>query len=210
MKSLPGGTLRIGVTGGMGSGKSTVCSLFRTFGVPVLPADDVAKELMTKDKGLRSSLIRLLGEEAYRTDGSLNRKWIAETMFASPSLQRNINSLVHPKVLQEINRRILSLDGKVPYILIEAALIYEAGFDAMLDGVIVVESEPELQIQRVQKRDGLKKEEILQRMKAQWSAKRKAQKADYIIRNNGTLQELERNVGFLHTLFTRIAQQEPS
>ncbi len=208
MESRPGTTLRVGVTGGIGSGKSLVCSFFQKLGAPVLSADDIAKDLMTNDSGLRKALARLLGPEAYLADGSLNRKFIAERIFSAPALQKKVNALVHPKVAREIDRRMKALNGLTPYVIVEAALIYEAGLDAMLDSVVVVDAETEVRIQRVQERDRSSREDVEKRTEAQWSNKRKVQRADYVLRNNGSIHELGQNVRFLHTLFTTTARQE--
>lgn len=203
-----GTTLRMGVTGGIGSGKSVVCSLFQKLGAPVLSADDIAKDLMTNDPGLRKALVRLLGSETYLPDGSLNRKGIAEKIFSAPALQKKVNSLVHPKVTLEIERRMNDLDGHSPYVVVEAALLYEAGLDALLNAVVVVDAEADVRIQRVMERDNSARAEVMKRMDAQWSNKRKIQQAEYVLRNNGSIRELGQNVRFLHTLFINIAQQE--
>lgn len=203
-----GTTLRMGVTGGIGSGKSLVCSLFQKLGAPALSADDIAKDLMTNDPGLRKALVRLLGFETYLPDGSLNRKGIAEKIFSAPALQKKVNALVHPKVTLEIERRMNDLDGHSPYVVVEAALLYEAGLDALLDAVVVVDAEADVRMQRVMERDNSTRAEVMKRMDAQWSNKRKIQQAEYVLRNDGSIRELGRNVRFLHTLFINIAQQE--
>lgn len=203
-----GTTLRMGVTGGIGSGKSVVCSLFQKLGAPALSADDIAKDLMTNDPGLRKALGRLLGSETYLPDGSLNRKGIAEKIFSAPALQKKVNALVHPKVTLEIERRMNELDGHSPYVIVEAALLYEAGLDALLDAVVVVDAEADVRMQRVMERDHSTRAEVMKRMDAQWSNKRKIQQADYVLRNDGSIRELGRNVRFLHTLFINISQQE--
>lgn len=210
VEPTPGTILRMGITGGIGSGKSLVCSLFQKLGVPVLSADDIAKDLMTNDAGLRKALVRLLGSETYLPDGSLNRKVIAEKIFSTPALQKKVNALVHPRVTTEIERRMNALDGHSPYVIVEAALIYEAGLDALLDAVVVVDAEADLRIQRVMERDHATRADVMKRMDAQWSNKRKIQEAEYVLRNNGSIRELGQNVRFLHTLFTNIAQQEPA
>lgn len=203
-----GTTLRMGVTGGIGSGKSLVCSLFQKLGAPALSADDIAKDLMMNDPGLRKALVRLLGSETYLPDGSLNRKGIAEKIFSAPALQKKVNALVHPKVTLEIERRMNELDGHSPYVIVEAALLYEAGLDALLDAVVVVDAEADVRMHRVMERDHSTRSEVMKRMDAQWSNKRKIQQAEYVLRNDGSIRELGHNVRFLHTLFINIAQQE--
>ncbi len=208
VEARSGTTLRMGVTGGIGSGKSLVCSLFQKLGAPALSADDIAKDLMTNDPGLRKALVRLLGSETYLPDGSLNRKGIAVKIFSAPALQKKVNALVHPKVTLKIERGMNELDGHSPYVIVEAALLYEAGLDALLDAVVVVDAEADVRMQRVMERDNSTRAEVMKRMDAQWSNKRKIQQAEYVLRNNGSIRELGQNVRFLHTLFINIAQQE--
>jgi dephospho-CoA kinase len=127
-------------------------------------------------------------------------------VFASKSVQKKINAIVHPRVEEEIDRRIAQLEtGGATVVLVEAALIFEAGLDRQLDAVVVVDAEEETKIARIIKRDGAAREAILERMKAQLTPSAKLRKADYIIYNNGTLEELEANVKFLHSVFQSVA-----
>jgi dephospho-CoA kinase len=198
--------LKIGVTGGIGSGKSTVCSIFARLGVPVLSADTVAKELSIADPAIRKRLVALLGETAYLTDGSLNRSFIASKIFTDRSMQRKVEAVIHPRVEREIQRqtKALALRGE-PIVLVEAALIYEAGLDKELDAVIVVHADESQRVSRVQTRDGVPERDVRSRMTAQLDAAIKLEQADYIIYNNGTREELESNVQFLYRIFTQLA-----
>jgi dephospho-CoA kinase len=197
--------IRLGVTGGIGSGKSLVCSLFASLGVPVLSADDIAKDIMRNDDGVRRELLRLLGDAAFNPDGSLDRRYIASRIFSDRSLQRKLNAAVHPRVENELDRRLAELEaGGARAAIVEAALIYEAGYDRSLDAVIVVDADKRERLRRIVVRDKASPSDVLKRMNAQWPAARKLAKADYVVRNDGSMEDLERNVRFLHTLFSHL------
>jgi dephospho-CoA kinase len=200
--------LKIGITGGIGSGKSAVCSFFAHFGVPVLYADEIAKELSSTDSTIRKKLVALLGELAFQTDGSLNRSFIASEIFANKELQKKVEFIIHPRVEKEIERQIKELAHRRELIIIvEAALIYEAGLHKKLDAVIVVDADEFVRISRVRKRDVVSEDAVRSRMTAQLDAKTKLEEADYIIYNNGTLEELESKVRFLYIVFKQLAKE---
>jgi len=202
--------LLIGITGGIGSGKSSVCALFRKMGVPVFVADDVAKERMVEDTSLRQELTRLLGPSAYRSDGTLDRNFIAARLFSNKALQKQIERLVHPLVEKELERWTNDLPPQTPFAVVEAALIYEAGLDKKLDAVLVVDADEATRIRRIADRDGLSEADIRRRMKAQWSTAKKRAAADYVIRNDGSIGSLEQTVEFLYRLFLRLAGERLS
>jgi dephospho-CoA kinase len=200
--------LKIGVTGGIGSGKSVVCSIFERLGVSVLYADDIAKELSNKDTTIRKELVALLGESVFQTDGSLNRPFIASEIFAKKLLQQKVESIIHPRVEKEIERQIKELAhcGQ-PIVIVEAALIYEAGLHKNLDAVIVIDANESERISRVRNRDVVSEDAVRSRITAQLDVKKKLEKADYIIYNNGTLEVLESKVRFLYIVFKQLANE---
>lgn len=199
---------RIGITGGIGSGKTVVCKLFEQLGVPVLYADEIAKEIMDTNLKAKKLITGLLGSAAYKPNGLLDRAYVASQVFSNKTLQRKLNSIVHPLVEQEIDTRIKSYAaaGKQS-VVVEAALIYEAGLDRKLDAVVVVDADEKERIERVARRDGIPAKDIRKRINAQWSTERKLDRADYVIRNNGSLQDLETNVRFLYTIFNIISKE---
>ncbi len=198
--------LTIGVTGGIGSGKTTVCEIFSRFGVPVLSSDDIAKELTHTDPAIREQLIILLGDEAYLPDRSFNRSYVASQIFSNKELQGRVEGIIHPRVEQERERRIADLRSQGHrMVIIEAALIYEVGLDKKLDIVVVVDADEMTRIQRTCARMGISEKEVRVRIDAQLDVKRKIEKAEYIIQNNGTLGELESKVRFLYTIFQQLA-----
>ncbi|MBX2929269.1 MAG: dephospho-CoA kinase [Saprospiraceae bacterium] len=175
--------LKVGITGGIGSGKTTVCRVFEWLGIPVYYADDRAKWLMTHDAALRQGITELFGAEAYLPDGSLNRSHIAGRAFQDSEILKKLNSLVHPAVHRDGEEWHHAQNA--PYTLREAALLYESGGYRLLDKMIVVTAPAELRIQRVTTRDGTERVAVEARIAQQWPEEEKVALADYIIRNDG-------------------------
>jgi dephospho-CoA kinase len=201
--------LQIGVTGGIGSGKTAVCDIFMRLGVPVLHSDEIAKELSYSNQVIRKKLMSLLGTEVYLSDGTLNRQFVAIKIFSNKELQRKVEGVIHPQVGKERERRIKELIQQGHrFLIIEAALIYEAGLDKKLDVVVVVYADETTRVTRVRKRDAVPEENVYARIKAQGDVKKKLEKADYVIHNDGTLEELESKVRFLYTLFNQLVNED--
>jgi dephospho-CoA kinase len=194
--------LKLGVTGGIGSGKTVVCKMFEALGVPVLYADDLAKDLSNSDTGIRRLIISLLGDKAYGPDGMLDRAYVARMVFSDKTIQKKVNAIIHPRVEEEIGRKfgLWERAGK-RVAIVEAALVFEAGLDRSLDAVVVVDADETTRLERVVQRDRVDSESVLKRMTAQMDPAKKLRKADYIIHNNGTLRNLEESVRFLHSIF---------
>ncbi len=178
--------LRIGLTGGMGSGKTTVARIFEILGVPVYNADVAAKKLMQEDEGLKSAIIQHFGIEIY-PDGKLNRGYLASIVFGNPQNTALLNSLVHPVTIRDAAAWMKDPCGNgilPPYAVKEAALIFESGSEKNLDYVIGVDTPIALRIERSMKRDGISKEEVLQRMDRQMDETEKLSRCQFIISNN--------------------------
>jgi len=175
--------LKIGLTGGIGSGKSLVCRVFETLGIPVYYADKEAKKLMWRDKPLKFSIQQLIGSEAYLGNGRLNRKFIAAKVFKDKGLLEKLNSLVHPAVAKDLDRWMLKQNTH--YAIEEAALIFEAGNHLYFDKIITVAADDELRIARVMDRDQVQREAVMARMKHQLDQSEKIRQSDYVIYNNG-------------------------
>ncbi len=176
--------LRVGITGGIGSGKTTVCKIFETLGIPVYYADERAKWLMANDSRLIASIRKLFGDEAYDAEGNLNRSHLANIVFNAPEQLAKLNALVHPAVARDAaawNQK----QTDVPYTLREAALIYEVGIDQQLDFVIAVTAPLETRIRRVMERDQTAREAVEARMDKQMPEAEKVKRADFVIYNNG-------------------------
>lgn len=181
--------LRIGVTGGIGSGKSTVCTIFSKFDVPVYEADARAKDLMNEDEELRRQITDLFGDEAYTEHGRLNRPFIAEVIFNSSLKATELEEIVHPRVAEDFESWASAKEEQgFPYVLKEAALLYEAGSHKLLDAVIVVSAPTEIKIQRVLDRDPHRsRDQVVKIMQKQRPDHQKEQLADFVITNNRRL-----------------------
>ncbi len=198
--------LRVGVTGGIGSGKSVVCSMFRGYDVPLIEADGLARILMVHDTILRYRIIAAFGKHLYYTDGSLNRQAMAKIIFSDSDRRKQLEAIVHPRVIREVDRLFGAINN-APYAIVEAALIYETGLDQELDYIVVVDADEQLRITRIHERDGVNREEIRQRMEAQMPVREKRKRGDFIIINNGTLDELQKQVLFIHTILSDLARR---
>lgn len=184
-------TLKIGITGGIGTGKTAASNFFKKLGVPVFNADQEAKWLMNNEPSLIQSIKDLFGDKAY-INNSLNRSFIADHIFKDKRIKEKMEQLVHPAVGNHFQNWISKQE--FPYILKEAALIYEIGDDENLDHVIVVDAPLEKRIERVKKRDNSDLDAILNRIKNQMDQHIKVRKADFILFNNEGLSELEKAV----------------
>lgn len=174
--------MQIGITGGIGSGKTTVCQLFSALGIPIYDADAAAKRLMTENAELRAGILALFGESAY-LQGELNRPFIAAQVFENKTLLDQLNALVHPAVAKDTAAWVL--EQTAPYVIKEAALLIESGSYKTLDKLIVVSAPEELRIQRVMQRNQLRREEVVARMNNQLPESEKLALADYVILNDG-------------------------
>lgn len=175
--------LKIGITGGIGSGKTTVCRVFELLGVPVFYADIVAKAIMNSDLILRREIINTFGERSYSDKGELNRPYISSLVFNNEAELEKLNALVHPAVFRAFDQW-LAVHSSVPYVIKEAALLFESKAYKMCDQTILVISPLASRIQRVKARDGISKEEILLRMERQLSDEEKKKRADHILIND--------------------------
>jgi len=170
----------LGLTGGIGSGKSTVARYFRDLGVPVYDSDHEAKRLMVQDEDIRKEVVALFGAEAYDGD-TLNRAFISSKVFDDPELLEQLNAIVHPRVRNHF--RMWVAEQEAPYVLQEAAILFENGAHKQLDAMILVWAPKEFRIQRVMKRDKIGRGAVLARMQNQWSDTETTALADYIIEN---------------------------
>lgn len=177
-------TLQIGITGGIGSGKSMVAKIFALLGIPIYDADTEAKKLMTSDEVLMQSIVEAFGEASYYKDGSLNRSYLSRHVFNNSENASLLNSLVHPRVSNHYQNWAKE-HAIFPYVIKEAALIYESGSYEQLDKVIVVYAPKALRIDRTLRRDPQRtKEEVEAIIGKQWDDAVKIEKADYVIYND--------------------------
>lgn len=175
-------SLWVGITGGIGSGKSTVCRIFQLLGIPVYSADERAKWLMANDAILKSGIRAAFGDESYQTDGTINRAYLAEKVFSDPEKIKQINALVHPAVGKDF--KSWTENKTSPYILKEAALLFESGANKELDKVINVSSPLKIRMARVLMRDPHRNEnQVNQIINQQMPDEEKNELADFVIKN---------------------------
>lgn len=198
-------TRTLGVTGGIGSGKTTVCRLFEELGARVFYADEEAKRLQVEDPEARREIVEAFGEESYLPSGELNRRYLAELVFGDARKLDTINRIVHPRVFRRFQgaRKQAEADG-VPLLVHEAALIYESGAQKHLGAVAVVHADEETRIQRVMERDDVPRETVLARMEKQLPAEELLERADFVIRNDGDVKELRGQVEKVYDAMIRL------
>ncbi len=173
--------LRVGLTGGIGSGKSTVAKIFEVLGIPVYYADDAAKRLMNEDEELKAKIKEAFGDDIY-TEGSLNKKQLAAIVFNDPEKLNTLNKLIHPATIKDAAAWMHK--QKAPYTLKEAALIFESGAQQGLDYVIGVTAPAPLRILRTMQRDGVTREEVIARLDKQMDDAIKMKLCDFVINND--------------------------
>lgn len=191
----------IGLTGGIGSGKTTVAKLFTELGVPVYNSDLKAKKLMQDSKEIRTAIVALLGEESYRLK-KLNKKYIADRVFGDKELLQKLNAIVHPAVRKDFISWVKT--KRTPYVIQEAAILFENNSYKIFDKVILVKAPKEIRLERILARDNISREEILDRMENQWEDSKKIPLADFIIENTD-LEETKLQVEKIHRQLTKIA-----
>ena len=189
----------IGLTGGIGSGKSTVANMFRELGVPVYDSDREAKQLMISSGEIKKSIIALLGKKAY-SEGDLNRSYIADKVFKDPDLLHELNAIVHPEVRSHFLEWVANQTSN--YVIQETALIFENEAQDNYDQVLLITAPVELRLQRVMDRDGVSKQEVLDRMGNQMDESNKKEMADFYIENIN-LDITKKEVEKLHLLLDR-------
>ncbi|WP_371135197.1 dephospho-CoA kinase [Daejeonella sp.] len=194
--------LKIGITGGIGSGKTTVCKVFELLNVPVFYADDVAKSIMHTDQALKSGILDAFGANSYTSKGELNRTYISSIVFNDKLELEKLNALVHPAVFRAFDTWV-SGHKNAPYVIKEAALLYESDAYKMCNQSILVISPIETRISRVKARDGISSEDIQLRMDRQFSDEQKMKYADHIL-NNDEKQLLIPQIIELHQQFLKI------
>ena len=204
--------LRVGVTGGIGSGKTEASMIFKRLGRVIISADDIARSLTESETSIQEKIRELFGHEVFSEDGRLDRTKLSEIVFSSPIHLRQLNDLIHPHVFRMIDDEISHLQPstRFPFVVIEAALIFETGMDGQMDYVIVIDADEEKRIRRVAKRDRARDVDIQRRMKTQLSPSETRELADFVIENNTSLDDLEERVRFLNNLLTQLAGKDSS
>ena len=184
--------LKIGLTGGIGSGKSSVSKLFQEWGTYIFDADSVAKEVLEENQTAQNEIISEFGTDILNKKNKIEKAKLARIAFQDENSQLRLNTIIHPYIFSEIDKEFDKVlqDGNYELFCVDAALIYESGADTHMDYVIVVISNLKLRIERVMKRGGLTREELLKRIELQWTDDEKVSMADFVIHNNGSEKDL--------------------
>lgn len=193
--------IRIGITGGIGSGKSMVSRLLRAMEIPVYDSDSEAKRLLVSDASVRDGLIHLVGPEIYASDGSLCKKEFASWLFGSVEHAEKANALIHPAVKRDFRRWAEGMAAAgCELCAIESAILYEAGFQDVADKVVAVSAPLEVRIARTMQRDGASREEVLHRIQCQMDEAQKIKMADFVVENGGEKLLLPQVCGIIASL----------
>jgi dephospho-CoA kinase len=191
----------VGLTGGIGSGKTTVARMFEALGCAVFYSDDVAKNVYFNAE-IKEKIIELLGEKAYLSDAEIDKKFIGSQIFFDEFLLQKLNNIIHPAVKIQFEK--FKSDNRDKIIIKESALLFETGINNEMDKIIVVSASDELRIERILKRDGLTREIVLKKVNAQMPQQEKVAKADYVINNN----EDDLLIPKIFTIFTTLSDVE--
>lgn len=195
----------VGLTGGIGSGKTTIAECFKALGIPVYVADDEAKALMNRSKVIKRELTQLFGESAYK-DGELNRPFLASKIFTDKNLLSKMNAIVHPKVALNFEKWLSKQEA--PYVIKEAAVIFENKLENQYDFIITVVADEALRIQRVIKRDNTNKDKIKAIIKNQLPDSVKIDKSDFVITNNDLQAAKKQAIDIHKEILKKIKEKE--
>lgn len=193
----------VGITGGIGSGKTTISNYLKSFGIPLYVADKEAKALMNRSKIIKQKLIQLFGDKAY-VDGKLNRPFLAKMIFKDKSLLNQMNAIVHPKVASHFKRWLKKQDA--PYILKEAAIIFENNLQSNYDYIITVVANENLRIERILDREDTTREKIKAVINNQWTDSHKKKLSDFVISNND-LDQAKKQALQIHKKLLKISAE---
>lgn len=174
--------IKLGITGGIGSGKSTVCQVFALLGIPIYDSDKQAKLLMNRSPIIRQKLMESFGKTIYQEDGTLNRKQLASLVFNSPPLLQQLNEIVHPVVKKDFMCWADS-QNSAPYAIQESAILFDSGFHLLMDKTLTVTAPLEERINRVMKRDKTNRQQVQERIDSQMSDEKRLEMSDYEIKN---------------------------
>lgn len=194
--------LRIGLTGNIGSGKSTAASLFAEMNVPVINADIVGHQILEHDENVKKKIVGKFGADVL-VDGIIDRKRIAHIVFNSPTKKTDLEKILHPAIMESIDAELANI-GEKHYAIIEAALIYEAELSDRFDYIILVKAEKNLSIERASTGLGISRKEAVERLNTQIPQLEKEKLADFVIANNGTVEDLKKKVELLHSVISSL------
>ncbi|MGZ3567759.1 MAG: dephospho-CoA kinase [Thermodesulfobacteriota bacterium] len=201
--------LIVGLTGGVASGKTAVSGVLKEEGAYIIDADQIARELVQPHQPAWNELVRAFGEEILQEDGSIDRKKLADRVFADPNQRKLLNQILHPLITEEMDRRTKEIGQKNPQaiVVIDAPLLIEVGYHRQVDKVMVVTSTQAQQVERLKGRDGISFEEALRILSSQMPIEEKVKLADFVIRNEGSLAEVRERTKEVFQELKKIALQ---
>jgi dephospho-CoA kinase len=200
-------TLVIGLTGGIGSGKSAVSRCFERLGVPVIDADQVAREVVEPGQPALAEIATAFGADLIQADGSLDRAHLRERVFADPDARRHLEGILHPRIRAGMREQLAALPADTPYAVFVIPLLFETGQQDTVDRVLVVAAAETVRIARVTGRDGVAEDQVRRILAAQCSAQDRAAGADDLISNEGSESELAAKVAALHEKYLALARR---
>ena len=196
---------KVGLTGGIASGKSTVSGMFRELGVPVIDADVIAREVVAPGSRALEAIVDAFGEEILTEEKSLNRARLGEIVFSDPAKKKVLEGILHPEIIAEQDRRLRDLEreGRTPVAIVDAAVMIESGSWKRFDSLVVVDCDESQQIGRLRLRNGMNEEEAARRVNAQMPLSEKVKYADHVIDNRGSIDDTRKQVEELMKLLSR-------
>lgn len=197
--------LAVGLTGNIGSGKSTAAGIFSELGVPAFDTDKIGHELLESDPGVRKQIARAFGNGVVE-DGQVDRRRLGEVVFGDPAKRRRLESILHPAIMAAARNRILEYKDR-PYAILEVPLLYEAKLAGEFDYVILVKADEANAVARASVKLGIGRDEVMKRLAAQIPQSEKEKLADFVISNNGTQADLREKVRLLHSVISSLSQK---
>lgn len=201
--------LKVGLTGGIGSGKTTVSDLFKTLEINVIDTDIIARKLIDTDHAVSQEVVQAFGEEIVNDKGVIDRKKLAAVVFENKPNKQRLENILHPKIRSEAKHQINQLSSQKPspaYIIIVVPLLFETDFQDLVDSILVVTADEETRVTRVKQRDNRSTDEIKSIISHQVDDTVRLSAADNIIRNNGGIAELKPQIKDLHAKYLRMAE----
>ena len=199
--------LRVGLTGGIGCGKTTVSKLFASLGVPIIDADVVAREIVAPGQSALREICALFGDHLLDQDGALRRQQLREIIFKNRDQRRQLEAILHPRIRQKMLDQLAAIEHRFPYCILSIPLLLESGWIEMLDRVLVVDIEPSLQLQRTCQRDHLSEKSAQAIIDSQSSRQARLLAADDVIDNSGGPDDLLPQIEHLHRSYLKIAHK---
>ena len=200
--------LTVGLTGGIGSGKTTVSNLFKDLGVTIIDTDIIARELVNNNFSVLNEITDAFGQTIVKQNGTLDRKKLAQIVFNKKKEKQQLENILHPKIRVEVSNKIQSFNSKTispQYVIVVIPLLFETGFADLIDRILVVLSDEKIRIERVKQRDNRDINEIRSIISSQVSDEKRTSEADDFIKNNSNFKELESQVKQLHKKYTNLS-----